>query len=59
MNKKSSTDTSFVNFKKRFPTSKDFVDWLLANPDKGKSVSYEERMHNWSEQLRKAGRNMR
>ncbi|GAB4025338.1 hypothetical protein GCM10028809_05800 [Spirosoma gilvum] len=59
MSKKSSTDTSFVNFKKRFPTPKDFVEWLLANPDKGRSVSYEERMRNWSEQLRRTGKDMK
>ena len=54
MNEKSGTDTTAVNFKKRFPTSKVFVDWLLANPHKGNTLSFEERMQQLANLKKKA-----
>jgi hypothetical protein len=50
MNQKSDISTTASEFKKRFPTPKDFVDWMLANnkSDEGR-MTYEERVKHFQE----------
>ncbi|MFN8344681.1 MAG: hypothetical protein U0X91_06745 [Spirosomataceae bacterium] len=50
MNLKLKDDTLVSNYKKRFPTPKHFVEWMLANPEKGERItSFEDRMKRLAE----------
>jgi hypothetical protein len=44
MNKKLETDTLDYDFKKQFPTSELFVEWLLTKPSSNLKLSLENRM---------------